>query len=74
MKPLLHIHSLTKNYGATTALDSIELFIEPGSALAVLGPNGAGKSTLFGCLLGFTLASAGEIFFEDRPLRASDRL
>ena len=38
--------ALTKNYGAKTALDSIDLTIEPGRIVGLLGPNGSGKTTL----------------------------
>ena len=38
--------ALTKNYGAKTVLDSIDLTIEPGRIVGLLGPNGSGKTTL----------------------------
>lgn len=42
-----------------TALDAVDLTVEPGSICAVVGPNGAGKSTLFRILMGLTPPSAG---------------
>ncbi|WP_419994047.1 ATP-binding cassette domain-containing protein [Streptomyces boninensis] len=36
---------LVKRFGATTALDGIDLAAQPGTVLGVLGPNGAGKTT-----------------------------
>src|SRR5436305_12997224 len=36
---------LKKYYGATHALDGLDLVAEQGSVLGVLGPNGAGKTT-----------------------------
>src|SRR4051794_1716556 len=50
---------LTKRYGATTALDALDLTIEPGEAFGYLGPNGAGKSTTIGLLLGLLRPTAG---------------
>lgn len=38
--------SLTKSYGALTALDSFDLEVEQGAIFGLLGLNGAGKTTL----------------------------
>lgn len=73
MSTYLQFSGLTKRYGATRALDAISLSVERGSVLAVLGPNGAGKSTLFGCLLGFTLSTSGEITLDGRLLNDRER-
>ena len=73
MSAYLQISDLTKRYGRICALEEINLPIERGSVTALLGPNGAGKSTLFGCLLGLTLPTAGEIRLQDRPLNEADR-
>ena len=73
MSAYLEITNLTKRYGATCALDGVNLTIERGSTLALLGPNGAGKSTLFGCLLGLTAPTCGEILLEGRPVADADR-
>lgn len=55
------VTGLTKRYGATLALDGVDLEVASGSIHALLGHNGAGKSTLIGCLGGGTTPSAGEI-------------
>jgi ABC-type multidrug transport system ATPase subunit len=73
MSAFLQISGLTKRYGATRALEDATLSVERGSILALLGPNGAGKSTLFGCLLGFTLPTRGEIRLQGRPLTDAAR-
>ena len=73
MTDYLQFNSLEKRYGASTALDKIDLSVERGSILALLGPNGAGKSTLFGCLLGFTIPTSGEILFQKTSISDSDR-
>jgi len=41
----IRAEGLTKHYGATKALDGIDLSVPEGSVLGVLGPNGAGKTT-----------------------------
>jgi ABC-type multidrug transport system ATPase subunit len=73
MSAYIEITNLTKRYGATCALDGVNLAIERGSTLALLGPNGAGKSTLFGCLLGLTTLTHGEILLEGRQATEADR-
>jgi ABC-2 type transport system ATP-binding protein len=73
MNAYLQIDQLTKRYGTITALNGINLCLEGNQVLAVLGPNGAGKSTLFGCLLGFTLPTSGEILLNGYPVTAAER-
>jgi Cu-processing system ATP-binding protein len=73
MNPYLQSSGLTKRYGATRALEDVDLRVERGSVLALLGPNGAGKSTLFGCLLGLTQSTGGNILFQGRPMTDVDR-
>jgi ABC-type multidrug transport system ATPase subunit len=67
MNSYLAISGLTKRYGATRALEDVNLRVERGNVLALLGPNGAGKSTLFGCLLGLTQRTNGNILFQGQP-------
>ncbi len=74
MTAYLQICDLTKRYGATSALKNVGFSVEQGQVLALLGPNGAGKSTLFGCLLGFTLPTAGKILLNGRPVMDEDRI
>ncbi|MGO8696596.1 MAG: ABC transporter ATP-binding protein [Limisphaerales bacterium] len=73
MSAYLEIIHLTKRYGATCALSGVNLTVERGSTLALLGPNGAGKSTLFGCLLGLTAPTSGEILSEGGPVADAHR-
>ena len=72
MTPYLQISGLTKRYGSIVALRDVDFSIEQGSVLAVLGPNGAGKSTLFGCLLGLTRATSGQILKRGAAIADSD--
>jgi len=73
MSDYLQILSLTKKYSALTALDGITFSIPRGAVLALLGPNGAGKSTLFGCLLGLTRPTDGEIQMDGHHFIEADR-
>ena len=51
--------SLSKHYGAFTAVDDLSFQVEAGQVLGFLGPNGAGKSTTMKILTGFLSPSAG---------------
>lgn len=73
MRTYLQISSLSKRYGTTNALEDVSVSLPRGSVLALLGPNGAGKSTLFGCLLGLTLPTKGEIRLDGRLLTDATR-
>jgi ABC-2 type transport system ATP-binding protein len=52
---------LSKQYGATAALDGVDLNVAAGSVYGLVGPNGAGKTTLLGVLSGLRAASGGSI-------------
>lgn len=75
MAILLEAKSLTKHYGQTIALESVDFMVQDGIT-GLLGPNGAGKSTaikLFLSLLKRTSGSAevlGERPFEPLGIRA----
>jgi ABC-2 type transport system ATP-binding protein len=42
---IIHVENLVKKFGTITAVDNIQLEVEPGQIFGFLGPNGAGKST-----------------------------
>jgi ABC-2 type transport system ATP-binding protein len=63
---LASLRGAHKRFGATTALDGLDLDVRPGELLAVLGPNGAGKSTAIALLLGLQRPDAGEVLLFGR--------
>jgi D-xylose transport system ATP-binding protein len=67
-EPLLRIESLTKRYGAVTALEDVSFDIRAGEVLALLGDNGAGKSTLIKILAGAQPPSSGRLVFDGREV------
>ena len=54
-------HNLTKRFGASVAVNGVNLLVPRGCAFGYLGPNGAGKTTLIRVLLGLTRADAGSM-------------
>ncbi len=56
--PLLTTEAVTKRYGDVTALDALDLELEPG-IIGLVGANGAGKSTLIKILLGLVEPTSG---------------
>ena len=50
----IEARGLRKTYGATVALDGIDLQVEDGRILGLIGPNGAGKTTALNALVGLT--------------------
>ena len=56
----LELRGVSKAYGASPALRSVDLTAAWGSALALFGPNGAGKSTLLRVAAGLVRPDAGE--------------
>ncbi|MDA0988683.1 MAG: ABC transporter ATP-binding protein [Chloroflexi bacterium] len=58
MPPLLEARELTKRYGATIALESVDFQINEGIT-GLLGPNGAGKSTTIKLFLGLIGPTSG---------------
>ena len=55
----IRAEGLTKRYGATVALDRLDLEVAPGEVYGYLGPNGAGKTTTIRLLLGLHHPTAG---------------
>jgi ABC-2 type transport system ATP-binding protein len=59
--PVVHVRRLTRQFGATTALDDVTLTVPRGGVFGLIGANGAGKTTLIKHLLGMLRAQTGEV-------------
>ncbi len=58
---VIQVENLHKAFGATKALDGLNLRVEPGEVMGFLGPNGSGKSTTIRVLMGLLRHDAGHI-------------
>ncbi|MDX2358560.1 ABC transporter ATP-binding protein [Dietzia sp. PP-33] len=59
--PVVHVEDLVKTFGATRALDGLDLDVRSGEVHGFLGPNGSGKSTTIRILLGLMRADSGRV-------------
>ncbi|MEY4028010.1 MAG: putative transporter ATP-binding protein YbhF [Pseudomonadota bacterium] len=64
----LQVRGLAKHFGGVRALDGVDFDVPSGQCVALIGPNGAGKSTCFACLAGQHAPTAGQVFWQGRPL------
>lgn len=64
MRALLEVEKVSRNFGATHAVDSVSLAVQSGELLGLIGPNGAGKSTLFNLIAGVLPPSGGRIIVD----------
>jgi ABC-2 type transport system ATP-binding protein len=72
--PAIETTSLTKQYGTTTAVDSLALAVPAGTVYGFLGPNGAGKTTTMRMLTGLTRPTSGSATVAGVPVGDRDRL
>lgn len=57
----IHVHDLTKRYGAHVAVRGVSFDVDDGAVFAFVGTNGAGKSTTIGCLTTVLPFDSGDV-------------
>jgi ribose transport system ATP-binding protein len=65
--PRFEMRGVRKAFGATVALDGVDVAVKSGEVCALVGQNGAGKSTLMGILAGALKPEAGTMRIEGAP-------
>jgi ABC-2 type transport system ATP-binding protein len=65
----IELHTLTKRYGKSVAVDDLTFTVSPGRVTGFLGPNGAGKSTTMRMILGLDAPDSGTATIGGSPYR-----
>ena len=65
---LLELRGVTKRFGGLTAVQDVDLVINPREIISVIGPNGAGKTTVFNLITGIYRPTTGDIQFGGKTL------
>ena len=68
MSPVLEATGVTLRYGAVTAVDDVDIAVEPGMLHGVIGPNGAGKSSFMDALSGRRKLSGGTVVLDGQDI------
>ena len=76
MDPALRLQHLTKTFGATRAVDDLDLVVPRGSTYGFIGPSGAGKTTCIRMIMAILFPDSGELSVLGRrsALEAKDRI
>ncbi|WP_052317312.1 ABC transporter ATP-binding protein [Corynebacterium terpenotabidum] len=70
---MIEVQSLTKRYGAATAVEDLTFTVESGIVTGFLGPNGAGKSTTMRMITGLDGPTSGTATIDGTLYRDLDR-
>lgn len=62
------LEGVTKSYGETHVLKSIDMELEKGKFYTLLGPSGCGKTTILRIIAGFTQASTGKVYLDGKEV------
>ncbi|TDB89029.1 ABC transporter ATP-binding protein [Actinomadura sp. KC216] len=65
----IELRQVTKRFGDTLIVDSIDLTIEDGSFTVLLGPSGCGKTTTLNMISGLEEVTSGTILFDGKEMQ-----
>jgi len=66
----VRLQGVSKRYGASTVLHSVDLTVRRGEFLTLLGPSGSGKSTILNMISGATPPTMGRVFLDGEDVTA----
>lgn len=65
---MIDLKNITKNFGKTTVLDQMNLYIRENEFLTLLGPSGCGKTTTLRIIAGFETPTEGKVLFGGKDI------
>lgn len=65
---MIEARNLSKSFGKSKALESVNVHVKKGSVYGLLGPNGAGKTTLIKHLTGVYRPDSGSVLIGGQPV------
>ncbi|MCB8873740.1 ABC transporter ATP-binding protein [Acidisoma silvae] len=68
--PIIELRGVEKFYGASRAVQTMDLSVRQGEFLALLGPSGCGKTTTLRMIAGFEAPTKGDILLHGRDIKA----
>jgi osmoprotectant transport system ATP-binding protein len=71
---MIELESVSRKFGATTALHETDLCFATGRTTVLIGPSGCGKSTILRLIIGLLAPTTGTIKIEGQPVSASNLL
>jgi ABC-type polar amino acid transport system ATPase subunit len=74
MTALIEVKGLSKSFGTTVVLHSVDVDVHKGEILTILGQSGGGKSTLLRCINLLETPNAGDITIADEPVVKDGRI
>lgn len=69
---MIKVESLSKSFGDTQVLKSLNLNLEKGKTNLIIGKSGSGKSVLTKCIVGIHKPSEGNVFYENQDFHHLD--
>ncbi len=73
MDYIIETKNLTKQYGTTKSVNSLNIHVRKGRIYGLLGRNGAGKTTTMKMLLGLTKPTSGEVMIWEKSLAGNEK-
>jgi branched-chain amino acid transport system ATP-binding protein len=66
--PILELERVSIRFGGLTAVNAVDLAVDPGELAGLIGPNGAGKTTVFNLITGVNQPTEGTVRFASADL------